>query len=152
MSSAICFNLDQYKILSSGNGLKQSSTKLLVHINNTVKTGLLSHNFFFPKLLFHKVSIESRRSLVRSPAHPTFFPRTDDSHCNRIHSFLTTVRYFNNGYVGKQPVALKEYCAEYWLKKLQESMDRCTGHRDINEIVLKTALNTILSINQPYGQ
>ena len=28
------------------------------------------------------------------------------------------------------------YCEEYWLKELQESMDRCTGRRDI------TALNT----------
>ena len=42
---------------------------------------------------------------------------------------------------------LKKYCAEYWLKELQESMDRCTGHHDITEIVLKTALNTIQSIN-----
>ena len=28
-----------------------------------------------------------------------------------------------DGYVGKQPVAWKEYCAEYWLKELQEIMD-----------------------------
>ena len=42
-------------------------------------------------------------------------------------SSLTAVRCFDNGYVGKQPVARKEYCAEYWLKELQESMDRCTG-------------------------
>ena len=31
---------------------------------------------------------------------------------------------------------------------LQESMDRCNGRRDITEILLKTALNTIQSINQ----
>ena len=42
-----------------------------------------------------------------------FFPRIDDSHCDRIHSSLTTVRCFDNGYVGKQPVAWKEYCVEY---------------------------------------
>ena len=42
----------------------------------------------------------------------------------------------------------KEYCADYWLKELQESMDRYTGHRDITEVLLKTALNTIQSINQ----
>ena len=59
---------------------------------------------------------------------------------------LTTVRFFDNGYVGKQPVAWAEYCAEYWLKELQESMDRCTGHRDMTEILLKMALNTIQSI------
>ena len=43
-------------------------------------------------------------------------------------------------------MAWKEYRAEYW--KLQESMDRCTGRRDITEILLKTSLNTIQSINQ----
>ena len=40
----------------------------------------------------------------------------------------------------------KEYCAEYLLKELQESMDRCTGHLDISEILLKTALNTKQSL------
>ena len=31
-------------------------------------------------------------------------------------------------------VAWKEYCAEYqWLNELQESVDRCTGSRDIPE-------------------
>ena len=39
----------------------------------------------------------------------------------------------------------KEYCTEYWLNELQESMDMCTGRRDITEILLKTALNTIQS-------
>ena len=65
-----------------------------------------------------------------------------------MHSSLTAVRCFDNGYVEKQPVAWKEYCAEYWLKELQESTDRCTGRRDITEILLKTALNTIQSINR----
>ena len=45
-------------------------------------------------------------------------------------------------------MALKEYCAECWLKELQKSMDRCTGRRDITEILLETALNTIQSIDQ----
>ena len=49
--------------------------------------------------------------------------------------------------LGKQSVAWKEYCAEYCLKELQESMDRCTGCRNITEILLKTVLNTIQSIN-----
>ena len=31
---------------------------------------------------------------------------------------------------------------------LQESIDRCTGRRDVNEILLKTNLNTVRSINQ----
>ena len=51
----------------------------------------------------------------------------------------------DNCYVGKQPVAWKEYCEEYWLKE-PESIDRCTGHHDITEILLKMALNTIQSI------
>ena len=49
---------------------------------------------------------------------PKFFPRIDDRHCDRIHSFLTAIGCFDNGYVGKQPVAWKEYCVKYWLKEL----------------------------------
>ena len=69
---------------------------------------------------------------------------TDDSHCDSIRSSLTAV----HGYVGKQPVDMEEYCAEYCLKERQESMDRCTGHGDIPEILLKMTLNTLQSINQ----
>ena len=94
------------------------------------------------------VHLENRRWLVRSPAGPIFFPRIDDSHCDRIHFSLTTVHFFNNGYAEKKPAAWKGYCAEYRLKELQESMDRCTGRNDIAEILFKTALNTIQSINQ----
>ena len=68
----------------------------------------------------------------------------DDSHCNRIHSSLTAVNCFDHGYVGKQLVA------EYWLKELQESMDWCTGRRDISEVMLKTPLNTLQSIKQGF--
>ena len=70
-----------------------------------------------------------------------------DSHCNKIHSSLTAVDCFNSRYMGKQPVTWKEYRAEYWFKEPQESMDRCTGHHDITEILLKMALNIIQSIN-----
>ena len=77
---------------------------------------------------------------------PIFFPRID-GHCDRIHSSLTAVRCFDNGYVGKQPVSWKENSAEYWLKELQESIDSCTGFRDLTEILLKTTLNSIQSIN-----
>ena len=55
-----------------------------------------------------------------------------------VHSFLS---------VGKQPVAWKEYCVEYWLKDLQESKDRCTGLCDVTEVLFKTALNIIQSIH-----
>ena len=40
---------------------------------------------------------------------------------------------FDDGYVGKQPMAWKEHCAEYWLKEVHESMDRFTGRRDVTE-------------------
>ena len=42
-------------------------------------------------------------------------------------------------------MAWEEYCAEYRSKELQESMYRCTGRRDITEIMLKTALISIQS-------
>ena len=74
--------------------------------------------------------------LVRSPGWLILFRRIDDSHCDRIYSSLTAVRCFDNGFVGKQPVTWKEYCAEYWLQELQESMNRNTGRRDIIEILL----------------
>ena len=38
----------------------------------------------------------------------------DNSHCNRIHPSLTAVHCFYNDYVGKQPVAWREYCVDYW--------------------------------------
>ena len=65
-----------------------------------------------PQLSRYRCALENRRSLVRSPAPPIFFPRIDDSHCDRIHSSLTVVRCFDNGEVEKQPLAWKEYCAE----------------------------------------
>ena len=51
------------------------------------------------------------------------------------------------GFVGKQSLAWKERCAEYWLKEFLESIDRCTGCCDIAEITLKVVLNIIQSIN-----
>ena len=44
----------------------------------------------------------------------------------------------------------KEYCTVYWLKELLESINRCTGCRDISKILLKMALDTIQSINYPF--
>ena len=35
----------------------------------------------------------------------------DDGHCDRIHFSLFAVHCFDNGYVGKQSMAWKEYCA-----------------------------------------
>ena len=65
-----------------------------------------------PACLSGRTGLENR-SLVQSPAKPLFFPVIDDSQCDRIHSSLITVHCSDNGYVGKQPMAWKEYCAKY---------------------------------------
>ena len=59
-------------------------------------------------------------------------------YCDRIHSSLT-VDCFDDGYVGKQSVAMSTAL----VIKLQERKDRCTGRREITEMMLKTTLNTI---------
>ena len=105
-------------------------------VRNTILSTVIllskwSRAFVNPAESHSSVGLENRRSLVRSPARPIFFPKIDDSHYERIHSSPIDVHCFDDGYVGKQPVAWKEYCAEYWLKELQESMDRCAGRRDI---------------------
>ena len=38
--------------------------------------------------------------------------------------------FSNDGYVGKQPVIWEQYCANHWLKELQESMGKCTGRHE----------------------
>ena len=50
--------------------------------------------------------------------------------CNKNHSFVAAGHYFHDDYEKKQPVALEKYC-------VQEIMDRCTGHCDITETMLK---------------
>ena len=47
---------------------------------------------------------------------------------------------------GKVASGLEIIWAEYWLKELQESMDRCTGRRAITEILLKTVLKTLVYV------
>ena len=84
---------------------------------------------------------------MRSLAQPIFFQRIEDSHCNRIYSSFRAVHCFDNGYVVKEPVALKENCVEYWLKELQESMDWCTGCLDTSKILLKKALTLYQTTN-----
>ena len=82
---------------------------------------------------------KNRTSLFRTPGLANILPEIDSSRHNRIHSSLTAVHGFDDGYVGKQPVACKEYCMGYWFKELQESMDCGTGCS--NEVMLKTALS-----------
>ena len=60
------------------------------------------------------------------------------------------LRYYFFHFVGKPPVAWKEYCGVYCLEGLQKSMDRCNECCDITEILLKTMLKNIqLSISSP---
>ena len=101
-----------------------------------------------PLLLALKTLVcRGRRSNPRPPAFETDcsgLQRIDDSHYDKIHFSLTAIHCFHNGYVEKQQVAWKEHCVKYWLKELHDSMDMCTGRRDITEILLKTALTLYL--------
>ena len=63
--------------------------------------------------------VEKKVKFDPCQAQPIFSLRTDESHFDRIHSSLTVVQCFDNGYVGKQPVAWKEYCVENWLTHYQ---------------------------------
>ena len=44
------------------------------------------------------------------------------SHCKRIHSSLTAVHCFDDGYLGKQPPGLERMLCRVLLKELQESV------------------------------
>ena len=76
---------------------------------------LLFHELFNPCSVMPHSSFGSVQDLRTEdrwfdpPARPKFILRIDDSHCDRIHPPLTTVHYFDDGYVGKQSVAWKEY-------------------------------------------
>ena len=59
MSSAICFDLNQAKILSSGNGSNQSEVVSLSHASNVIKTLSTTYNV-----------LEDRYSLVTTRPIP----------------------------------------------------------------------------------
>ena len=65
-----------------------------------------------PSPIAQSVALQTSEQEVAGsiPGSANIFLRTDDIHCIRIHSSLTAVHCFDNGYVGKQPVAWKEYC------------------------------------------
>ena len=58
--------------------------------------------------------------------------------------------FFRQWLFGKTACGLERILCGVLVKELKESMNRCTGHCDIlkAEILFKTALNTIQSINQ----
>ena len=106
--------------------------------------------FYFSKLKAvadDKINVIQHEVPVSFQARPIFFLRIDDSHSYRIHSSLTDVRCFDNG-CGEAASGLERTLCRVLVKELLESMDRCSGLRDITEILLKTALNTIQLINQ----
>ena len=65
------------------------------------------------RLSRQRSGIDHGRSLARA----IFFPRMDNSLCDRIYFSPTAVHSFNGGHVRKQPVAGTECCAEHWQKK-----------------------------------
>ena len=92
----------------------------LIHLQN-----VLTHkqqSLFFPQCAEPRSSVGSVQNLKTEGrwfdprARSIFFPRIDDSHSDKIHSSFTavTVRCYGNGYVVKQCLAWKEYCAKYW--------------------------------------
>ena len=93
MSSAICFKLDQSRILSSGYGLKG----------------------FFLRVVISRMVWElsqwctglGKQCIGGSiPILASFFLGINDCHLDRIHFFLIADNYFDNDYLVKQPVAL----------------------------------------------
>ena len=89
-------------------------------------------------------SVEDLRKggfLFKPLAPPIFFQR----HGDRIHSSLSIllmmVIWESSQWLGKN------ICAEYWLKELQESMDRCSGHHSLNKINWHWAPDNQLTIN-----
>ena len=72
------------------------------------------------------------------PAWPIFFLRIGESHCNRNHFSHHCPYFFSNSYVGQQPVAWKEHCAEYWSTPGKHGY---TGRQDITK---KNIANSVI--------
>ena len=60
-----------------------------------------------------------------------FFQRIDDGHCDRLHAYLSAGQCFNDGNVGKQPVAWEEYCMS--TGNNTQGLDRCPCQQDRTE-------------------
>ena len=70
-------------------------------------------------------------------------PEALGSNPGRARYFFTTC--YKRPLCGKETVLVKRNPGKklYWLKEIQESMDRCFGCCDITDILSKMALNTI---------
>ena len=101
-----------------------------------IRSLLLTDFFWFSKVREQEVAVRST----------IFFPRIDDSHCDRIYSSLSLSLSLCLSLLSIVSTWLceKAASAEYRFKERQRSMDRCTGRRNIT---LKTALNTIQLVN-----
>ena len=62
--------------------------RVYIRIHSFLKCIVAGDVFISPSPIAQLVAY---RSLVRSPAGPIFFPRIDNSHCDRIHSSFTAV-------------------------------------------------------------
>ena len=86
-----------------------------------------------------------------------------NSHCDRIHTSLTAVHCFHSGYVGKQAVARKEYCAEYWCQRTRgkhgevhwplqynsNNVEKGFKHDTINQSIKIDWVQTVGDVNNP---
>ena len=101
--------------------------------------------FLFPSPRSSVGSVKDSRVGGRwfeSPDVCLFFLKTNDSHCDKIHSSLIVVHCFDDAASGQW--LWKEYCEEHWLKELQENMDMCTCRREVTGITLKTELKVAI--------
>ena len=62
MLSAICFNLGQSKILSSGNGLNENGVELYKLVENTPEKRVIAcYNFSFSRSIFKRLVLQTLR-------------------------------------------------------------------------------------------
>ena len=81
--------------------------------------------------------LENRRLLVRSPACSKFFPRIDDSHCDRIQSSFNVVCCFHDGNAGNHPAACSQFV---WANGRAARIGRTIPVRSIGLLLLLEAL------------
>ena len=86
-------NLKYFTFLPSSRGMTRSCCKKLTD-RNSIK-------------YLQPFEQENRRSLVRSPARPIFFPRIDDSHCDWIQFFSHRCPLFRQWLCGKAASGLE---------------------------------------------
>ena len=86
-----------------------------------ISTRLCLLRVFGPSPIAQSAAYQTWEKEVSSsiPGSANIFNKYWWCHCDRIHSSLTAVHCFENGYVIKQPVAWRDYCMEHWLTHYQ---------------------------------